>query len=71
MPALLSTYYNIAQLNHSGLGEKRSRQLLSKFDSIQKISSASRDELAGILGASLARAVEDFFKRKIVHKKSY
>ena len=62
---------NIAQFNNSGLGEKKSRKLLSKFDSIQKISSASRGELAEILGASLARAVEDFFKRKTVHKKSY
>ena len=57
----------IAKSFNSGLGEKKSRQLLSKFDSIQKISCGSRDELSAVLGASLGRGVEDFFNRKIVN----
>ena len=68
---LLSKCFNTTQFGIVGLGEKKSRQLLGKFDSIQKISCASRDELTGVLGASLARAVEDCFRRKIVMKKSF
>ena len=68
---LLSTCCTFAKYNNSGLGEKKSRQLLSKFDSIQKISCGSRDELSEVLGAGLGRAVEDFFHRKIVKKKTF
>ena len=63
------SFVNITQFKFLGLGEKKSRQLLGKFDTIQKISQSSRDELAVVLGASLARAVEDVFKRKNFNKK--
>jgi len=46
-----------------GLGEKKSRQLLNKMDSIRKISRAGESELRPILGPNVAAGVEDFFKR--------
>jgi len=48
-----------------GMGEKKSRNLLEKFDSIQKISVGSQQELSGVLGANLARGVADFFDTKL------
>ena len=47
-----------------GLGEKKSRQLLNKMDTIRKISRAGESELRPILGPTVAAGVEDFFKRK-------
>lgn len=47
-----------------GLGEKKSRQLLNKIDTIRKLSRAGESELKPILGPNVASGVEDFFKRK-------
>ena len=47
-----------------GLGEMKSRKLLSKFDSLKKISKAKEGDMNKILGPNIARGVEDFFKRK-------
>jgi len=47
-----------------GLGEKKSRNLLQKMDSIRKIARARNPELCSILGPNLARGVEDFFRKR-------
>lgn len=47
-----------------GMGEKKSRSLLEKFDTIQKISGGSQQELSGVLGHNLARGVHQFFLNK-------
>jgi len=47
-----------------GMGEKRSRTLLQKLDSIRKIARARQPELTPILGPNLARGVEDFFRKR-------
>ena len=47
-----------------GLGEKKSRQLLKKFDSLRKISTARESDLSPILGPNVARGVVEFFRRK-------
>ena len=47
-----------------GLGEKKSRLLLNKIDTIRKLSRAGESELKPILGPNVASGVEDFFKRK-------
>lgn len=47
-----------------GMGEKKSRTLLQKMDSIRKIARARNPELTPILGPNLARGVEDFFRKR-------
>lgn len=47
-----------------GMGEKRSRNLLQKMESIRKIARARNPELTPILGPNLARGVEDFFRKR-------
>ena len=47
-----------------GMGEKRSRTLLQRLDSIRKIARARQPELTPILGPNLARGVEDFFRKR-------
>ena len=46
------------------MGEKRSRALLQKLESIRKIARARNPELTPILGPNLARGVEDFFRKR-------
>ena len=46
------------------MGEKKSRSLLEKFDTIQKISGGSQQELSGVLGHNLAKGVHQFFLNK-------
>lgn len=47
-----------------GMGEKRSRTLLQKMESIRKIARARNPELTPVLGPNLARGVEDFFRKR-------
>ena len=47
-----------------GMGEKRSRTLLQKMESIRKIARARNPELTPVLGPNLARGVEDFFLKR-------
>ena len=47
-----------------GMGEKRSRQLLTKFSSLKKISRATQAEIHPVLGPNFARGVEDFFRKR-------
>lgn len=47
-----------------GMGEVRARKLLAKFHSIKKIARARHSDLVPVLGANLARGVEDFFRKR-------
>jgi len=47
-----------------GMGEKKSRTLLKKLDTIKKIARARHPELTPVLGPNLARGVEDFFRKR-------
>ena len=47
-----------------GMEEKKSCNLLKKIDLIQKIARVRNPKLSDVLGANLARGVEDFFRKK-------
>ena len=48
----------------TGMEEKKSCNLLKKIDLIQKIARVKNPKLSDVLGANLARGVEDFFRKK-------
>ena len=45
------------------MGEKKSRSLLEKFDSIAKISAGNHQELAAVLGQKQAINLQNFFDK--------
>lgn len=47
-----------------GLGEKKARALLTEFKSLQKVASASKHELAKVVGQSQANGVYSFFHQE-------
>ena len=46
------------------LGEKKARALLKKFGSLRGVARARAGEMEGVVGSSLAKGIEDFFRRK-------
>lgn len=55
---MISTLKNIPKL-----GDKKIAQLLTKYPSLQRISSASVEELSELLGFSLADLVWEYFNK--------
>ena len=49
----------------AGMTEKKSRSLLEKFHSLQKISVGSQQEISGVIGPNLARGLENFFNSNL------
>lgn len=47
------------------LGDKKAAQLIERFGSLQKIASATLDDLVSVLGATLGQSVWELFNRKI------
>ena len=46
------------------LGEKKARALLKKFGSLRGVARARVGEMEEVVGSSLAKGIEDFFRRK-------
>jgi excinuclease ABC subunit C len=44
-----------------GIGEKIAQKLLSDFGSLEKIKSASTEELEKVIGSSKAKLISDFY----------
>lgn len=55
---IISTLKNIPKL-----GDKKITQLLTKYPSLQRVSSASVEELSELLGYSLANLVWEYFNK--------
>ena len=51
--------------NISGLGEKRKKELIKKYGSVSKISSASVEELSEILPKNVAQNLHDYLENRI------
>ena len=47
------------------LGDKKAAQLIERFGSLQKVASATLDDLVSVLGATLGQTVWEFFNRRI------
>jgi len=50
--------------NVPGLGEKRARKLLAKFDTLKRLSKATQLDLKPVIGENCARGVHDFFIKR-------
>lgn len=54
----------LALLEIPNLGEKNARALLNKFGSIRGVARARAGEMEHLVGAGLAKGIEDYFRRK-------